>query len=217
MISNLIFFTLLLQHIENAYLYKNNISMSNASFFDYLFFNLITLSMVGYGSSLEAIQSKLLIVVIICGINGQLPGQISRFSTLFNTKSRYAKLEYSKLKDVPHIILIGSVNINSLRNFLDEYLHEDHEDGIRHCILMMPQRPDPATELMMMKPEYINCFFYIEGSTLDNMALTRAKLEKSAAVIILSNKFTYDAENEDTKTILEAMIIKKYVNSERKK
>jgi hypothetical protein len=82
---------------------------------------------------------------------------------------------------------------------------------------MMPQRPDPATELMMMKPEYINCFFYIEGSTLDNMALTRAKLEKSAAVIILSNKFTYDAENEDTKTILEAMIIKKYVNSERKK
>tara|TARA_B110000285_G_C15082968_1_gene594535 strand:+ start:229 stop:486 length:258 start_codon:yes stop_codon:yes gene_type:complete len=55
MISNLIFFTLLLQHLENAHLYSKNIIMSNASFFDYLFFNLITLSMVGYGSSLEAI------------------------------------------------------------------------------------------------------------------------------------------------------------------
>jgi hypothetical protein len=113
---------------------------------------------------------------------------------------------------VPHIILIGSVTMSSLTNFLEEYLHEDHESRIRHCILMMPQRPDPATELLMMKPQYINALFYIEGSTLDNMALSRAKLEKSAAVIILSNKFTYDAENEDTKTILEAMIIKKYVN-----
>ena len=59
----------------------------------------------------------------------------------------------------------------------------------------MPHRPDPATELLMMKPKYINALFYIEGSTLDNLALSRAKLEKSAAVIILSNKFTYDAEN----------------------
>lgn len=68
-----------------------------------------------------------------------------------------------------------------------------------------------------MNPRFINSLFYIEGSTIDNLALSRAKLEKSAAVIILSNKFTYDAENEDTKTILEAMIIKKYVNQARKK
>ena len=36
-------------------------------------------------------------------------------------------------------------------------------------------------------------------------------------MIILSDKFAYDAENEDTKTILEAMIIKKYVNLMKKK
>ena len=139
---------------------------------------------------------------------------------MINSKSKYAKLEYSKLKDVPHVILIGSVTYSSLNNFLDEYLHEDHEtdeNRVRHCILLMPHRPDPATELLMMNPRFINSLFYIEGSTIDNLALSRAKLEKSAAVIILSNKFTYDAENEDTKTILEAMIIKKYVNQARKK
>lgn len=217
MVTNLIFFTLLLQHIENEYLFKSDIPMTYASFFDYLFFSLTTLSMVGYGSSLKAIQSKLLIVLMISAINLVLPQQVSRFSTLINSKSKYAKLEYSKLKDVPHVILIGSVTLSSLNNFLEEFLHEDHESGVRHCILLMPHRPDPATELLMMRPKYINSLFYIEGSTLDNLALSRAKLEKSAAVIILSNKFTYDAENEDTKTILEAMIIKKYVNSAKKK
>lgn len=43
-------------------------------------------------------------------------------------------------------------------------------------------------------------------------------LEKAKAVIILSDKFSFDAEIEDTKTILEAMVIKKYLgNSNDKK
>jgi len=64
----------------------------------------------------------------------------------------------------------------------------------------------------MMKPRYMTTLFYIEGSTLDQKALKRCKIEKSQAVIILSDKFSFDAEHEDTHTILEAMIIKNYLN-----
>lgn len=185
--------------------------------FDNFFFVLTTISTVGYGSVLQATASKLIIIVIIVFVWSPIPSCVSRFVELANSKSRYAKLEYSSLKEVRHVILIGSVSISSLQNFLEEYLHEDHDEGVRHCILLMPKRPDPETELLMMKPKYMQSLFYIEGSTLDNMALKRAKLEKSACVIILSDKFSYDAENEDTKTILEAMIIKKYVNQMKKK
>lgn len=131
---------------------------------------------------------------------------------LANSKSYYARAEYDIIKDVPHIVLIGSVTTTSLSNFLEEYQHEDHDAGQRHCVLMMPTRPDPQTELIMMKPRFMTTLFYIEGSTLDQKALKRCKIEKSQAVIILSDKFSFDAEHEDTHTILEAMIIKNYLN-----
>jgi len=216
-LANLIFYTVLLQHVENQYLYENELEIINASFFDNFFFVATTVSIVGYGSDIMATQSKIIVILIIVIVWAPLPENVSRFVALLNSKSRYAKLVYPVLKDVPHVILIGSVSISSLENFLEEYLHVDHDDGIRHCILLMPKRPDPATELLLMKPKYMQSLIYIEGSTQDNQALNRVKLEKSGAVVILSDKFAYDAENEDTKTILEAMIIKKYINQMKKK
>jgi len=96
-------------------------------------------------------------------------------------------------------------------NFLDEYFHADHGEYPRHCVLMMPSRPDPATQLILVKPNYSTILFYIEGNSLDPIDLGRCLVEKANAVIILSDKFSFDAEHEDTHTILEAMIIKDYI------
>ena len=41
-------------------------------------------------------------------------------------------------------------------------------------------------------------------------------MEKAEAVIILSDKFSFDADFEDTGTILQAMIIKNYLNQVKK-
>ena len=76
---------------------------------------------------------------------------------------------------------------------------------------MMASRPDPQTEIVLMKPQFVTTLFYIEGNSLDHTDLGRCLIEKSDAVIILSDKFTFDAEHEDTHTILEAMIIKDYI------
>lgn len=45
----------------------------------------------------------------------------------------------------------------------------------------------------------------------------RCLVDKAEAVVILSDKFSFNAEHEDTKTILEAMIIKKYLGNLKKK
>ena len=37
--------------------------------------------------------------------------------------------------------------MNSLFNFLGEYFHTDHGDEIKHCVLMIPTRPDPNLEI----------------------------------------------------------------------
>lgn len=185
--------------------------------FDSFCFVLTTVSTVGYGSHIKSTFGKFIIIAVIVRVVGNLQGWITRLIELANSKSRYARMPYVQIKDVPHIVLIGSVNIKSLQNFLEEYLHPDHDAGMRHCVLMMPHRPDPQMELMMMKPEYMSALYYIEGSTFDQKALKRCRLEKARAVIILSDKFSYDAEHEDTHTILEAMIIKKYLGQQKKK
>ena len=57
----------------------------------------------------------------------------------------------------------------------------------------------------------------LEGASSNDEDLVRCLVEKAAAVIILSDKFSFNAQHEDTKTILEAMIIKKYLGSLKKK
>lgn len=56
----------------------------------------------------------------------------------------------------------------------------------------------------------------MEGFTNNDEDLRRCLIEKADAVIILSDKFSFNAEHEDTRTILEAMIIKKYLSRLKK-
>ena len=67
-----------------------------------------------------------------------------------------------------------------------------------------------------MLHKYVGKLFYVEGTTQDQFHLRRCLVEKAEAVIILSDKFSFDADFEDTGTILQAMIIKNYLNQVKK-
>ena len=58
--------------------------------------------------------------------------------------------------------------------------------------------------------------YYIEGTTQEKADLARCLVEGASSVIILSDKFAIDADKEDTQTILQAMIIKNYLNHVKK-
>ena len=199
------------QHIENVEGYKLSRDISFNSYFYNFWFMMTTISTVGYGSKLESEIGKISIVIFISIMIIIIPEQCSRLMDLVNSKSVYARRAYKAINQIEHIVLIGTVSQTSLLNFLDEYFHEDHGEYPRHCVLMMPSRPDPATELILIKPSYSTILFYIEGNSLDHVDLSRCLVERANAVIILSDKFSFDAEHEDTHTILEAMIIKDYI------
>jgi len=83
---------------------------------------------------------------------------------------------------------------------------------------MQPYGPEkiPDLHLILNKNKYLINVQYIEGTPLETNDLERCFIEKADAVIILSDKFSFDADQQDTHTILEAMIIKKYLNKMRK-
>jgi hypothetical protein len=73
----------------------------------------------------------------------------------------------------------------------------------------MPQRPDPNLKTLLQ--EYQNKLFYFEGDPLKLSDLKRCQFQDASTIIILCNKQTDDSNAEDSKTILQAMAIRKYL------
>lgn len=160
-------------------------------------------------------EGRIALAFMITFLVYYFPESCTRMVQLFNAKSRYARFEYKPYNNVPHVVLIGTVSQTSLKNFLEEYFHDDHGEHQRHCVLMQPVRPSADTEILMLH-KYLGKLFYVEGTTQEQFHLRRCLVERAAAVIILSDKFSFDAEIEDTTTILQAMIIKNYLNQIKK-
>ena len=80
----------------------------------------------------------------------------------------------------------------------------------------MPTRPDTAMEKIINSSKYVSKVKYLEGDSKLKYNLKRCIVEKAKAVVILSNKLTNDANKEDAKTILQAMVIKGYLKSFQK-
>ena len=64
---------------------------------------------------------------------------------------------------------------------------------------------------VLKNPEFGRNVFYIQGDPQKETDLKRCQIDKAKAVIILCNKHSSDPNEEDAKTILLAMFIKKYL------
>lgn len=106
------------------------------NFFDSFFIMMTTVSVIGYVSPVISEAGKVSMIVIMIIIVAVIPNQSSKLVSLISTKSIYARKKYKSIDKVPHIVILGSVSSIALFNFLDEYLHEDHGNYNRHCVLM---------------------------------------------------------------------------------
>jgi hypothetical protein len=59
---------------------------------------------------------------------------------------------------------------------------------------MQPYGPEKFPDIHAILNNNSNRMTYLEGSTLENQDLERCLIEKADAVIILSDKFSFDAD-----------------------
>lgn len=75
---------------------------------------------------------------------------------LFTAKSPWALAKFEKIgKDVPHLILMGQISESNLKNFLDEFFHEDHEGSKKQCVVIQNMRPSNAILDIVNDPAYV--------------------------------------------------------------
>lgn len=170
-----------------------------------------TISIIGYGHKLTATEPRIAIICLIIWGIMIVPSKAGEIVNLISKRSIYADYKYKLISKVPHVVLIGSISMKNATNFFDEYFHPDHGLLTRHCIIIKPSRPDKKMENMLQNPKYLSKVHYIEGNPHDKKTFNRARLDRATDVVIMSNNLSSDPSKEDANTILQAMVIKKYL------
>ena len=171
-----------------------------------------TISTIGFYSSVNSVLGRILIIIVILVSLIQIPSKSSELMNLLSSKSVYSRIGYKKLDKVNYILITGNVSYYSVFDLLREYFHPDHGENEKHALILMPQRPDSNMKSLLQ--EYQNKLYYFEGDPLKEGDLKRCQFKDASTIILLCNKQTDDSNAEDSKIILQAMAIRKYLSQE---
>ena len=184
----------------------------NTTFFQMVYFVFISMTFIGYGSQVESEFGKIMLILFLVVAMIVLPAQAGKLMSLFAAKSPWARAKFEKIsKDVPHLIILGQVCPSNLKNFLDEFFHEDHEGSKKQCVVIQNCRPSNAILDIIGCKDYAQQVIYLEGDQRDATSMKRADISRAEAVMILNDKLSFDASHADTEIILQAMFIKNYL------
>jgi hypothetical protein len=195
-------------NVDKEFVYCSTISFDRS-----FFFIMITIGIIGYYSECDTIVSRIVITFVIILAIVIIPPKCSSLMALLSSKLVYTRRSYHKIKSVSHIIITGSVSTTSAQDVLTELFHEDHGIGETHAVILSPEMPDFLMESLLNSPEHRSTVFYIQGNPLSERDLKRCQAEKAAGVLILCNKQSADPTKEDAKTLLRAIVIKRFLKA----
>jgi hypothetical protein len=199
--------------VGNYYLFlprecDNNCSGDNNYFHTTVFYVFSTIGIIGYYSNVVSLIGRIIVTILIIIAFIEVPSLASNLMNQLSSKSIYARTSYKKLEGVEFILISGNISGGSIKILLQEYFHPDHGENERHALILMPQRPDTLMKSLLQK--YQNKLFYFEGDPLKLNDLQRCQFKSASMIMLLCNKQTDDSSAEDSKTIIQAMAIKKY-------
>lgn len=66
-----------------------------------------------------------------------LPASAGKLMNLVSAKSPWARAKFEKVnRHIPHLVIMGQISKSNLKNFLDEFFHEDHEGTKKQCVVV---------------------------------------------------------------------------------
>ena len=182
-------------------------------FHDILYFEIVTLTTIGFGDITPKSDYGRFAVIITVGIViAVLPTLLSKISIIFSLNSKFSRKTYTKTSKKPnHLVLVGDCGPESFDACLQELYHEDHAN-VDFDTVIMQGKPNEEVLKIFQRKSYTNNIYYLVGNVSNHKDLSRAKTDKAICVIILANKLTLNHRQEDFKNIMKAFSILKYSN-----
>ncbi|KAF3842026.1 hypothetical protein F7725_023977 [Dissostichus mawsoni] len=195
------------------------------SYWECVYLLMVTMSTVGYGDVYaKTTLGRLFMVFFILGGLAMFASYVPEIIELIGNRKKYggsysaamfaryvpeiAALilnrkkyggSYNSTRGRKHIVVCGHITLESVSNFLKDFLHKDRDDVNVEIVF----------SITLFKRHFTQVEFY-QGSVLNPHDLARVKIESADACLILANKYCADPDAEDASNIMRVISIKNY-------
>ena len=188
--------------------------LMRTKFHHYIYFSVVTCTVVGYGDIYPfSALGKLITVIAIITTITFISNQLAIFVQVASSLEEYTKNTYIANKDIPHVILTGNISFESLKSFSQEFFHPDHGAQKRHEVILSLDPPSPAIKKLIRdtnEENGNNTIVYLQGDPSKLKNLVRADIHKAKACFIFSDKTSCDLLTFDQLSLGLALGIKKH-------
>ncbi|XP_014424636.2 calcium-activated potassium channel subunit alpha-1 isoform X13 [Pelodiscus sinensis] len=185
--------------------FQNNQSLT---YWECVYLLMVTMSTVGYGDVYaKTTLGRLFMVFFILGGLAMFASYVPEIIELIGNRKKYGG-SYSAVSGRKHIVVCGHITLESVSNFLKDFLHKDRDDVNVEIVFLHNISPNLELEALF-KRHFTQVEFY-QGSVLNPHDLARVKIESADACLILANKYCADPDAEDASNIMRVISIKNY-------
>ncbi|KAH8975770.1 hypothetical protein BDL97_01G177000 [Sphagnum fallax] len=186
------------------------------SFFDAVYFIIVTISTVGYGDITP--NSNWGRVVVICVILGAviiLPAQINRILQLASRRPFGGRFTVRKVVGSRFIIISGNLTYRTVQDFLSEFYHPNHNRDMDafplRIVLMAPYKPSFELKTLLMC--YRHRVEFIQGTPVKDSDLDRVSAKVASAFYLLADQEAKDPDAEDAAQIVRTLAVHRHCGS----
>ncbi|XP_061793672.1 calcium-activated potassium channel subunit alpha-1a isoform X22 [Nerophis lumbriciformis] len=178
------------------------------SYWECVYLLMVTMSTVGYGDVYaKTTLGRLFMVFFILGGLAMFARYVPEIAALILNRKKYGG-SYNSTRGRKHIVVCGHITLESVSNFLKDFLHKDRDDVNVEIVFLHNISPNLELEALF-KRHFTQVEFY-QGSVLNPHDLARVKIESAHACLILANKYCADPDAEDASNIMRVISIKNY-------
>nr|XP_040034327.1 calcium-activated potassium channel subunit alpha-1a isoform X11 [Gasterosteus aculeatus aculeatus] len=188
--------------------WENFQNSQSLSYWECVYLLMVTMSTVGYGDVYaKTTLGRLFMVFFILGGLAMFASYVPEIIELIGNRKKYGG-SYSAVNGRKHIVVCGHITLESVSNFLKDFLHKDRDDVNVEIVFLHNISPNLELEALF-KRHFTQVEFY-QGSVLNPHDLARVKIEAADACLILANKYCADPDAEDASNIMRVISIKNY-------
>ncbi|XP_031691403.1 calcium-activated potassium channel subunit alpha-1a isoform X18 [Oncorhynchus kisutch] len=188
--------------------WENFQNSQSLSYWECVYLLMVTMSTVGYGDVYaKTTLGRLFMVFFILGGLAMFASYVPEIIELIGNRKKYGG-SYSAVNGRKHIVVCGHITLESVSNFLKDFLHKDRDDVNVEIVFLHNISPNLELEALF-KRHFTQVEFY-QGSVLNPHDLARVKIESADACLILANKYCPDPDAEDASNIMRVISIKNY-------
>uniref|UniRef100_A0A8C2JNY7 Calcium-activated potassium channel subunit alpha-1 n=1 Tax=Cyprinus carpio TaxID=7962 RepID=A0A8C2JNY7_CYPCA len=188
--------------------WENFQNSQQLSYWECVYLLMVTMSTVGYGDVYaRTTLGRLFMVFFILGGLAMFARYVPEIAALILNRKKYGG-SYNSTRGRKHIVVCGHITLESVSNFLKDFLHKDRDDVNVEIVFLHNISPNLELEALF-KRHFTQVEFY-QGSVLNPHDLARVKIESADACLILANKYCADPDAEDASNIMRVISIKNY-------